>query len=224
MADYKPLQEKAYDYLKEQILSGKLEHDTIYSETKLSAEIGISRTPMKAALMRLSQDRFIDIIPSKGFKLHEMSEKDIWTTYQSRTAIEGFCALNLAQNKTTPEGIKTLAKLKKSITNMENAIHEGKSVDTILEYDLLFHKELVGFSDNPELIKLYESYNHRLQTIAIESFELPERPEDALAEHKEVYDAIISTDGETGLEAYQAVQKHMEASRDIALQKPQNNS
>ena len=51
---------------------------------------------MQDALVRLSQDRFIDIIPSKGFCLHEMSEEDIWHTYQARTAVEGFCAMQLA--------------------------------------------------------------------------------------------------------------------------------
>ena len=61
MAKYTPLQEKAYEFLKNKITRGELEHGKFYSETKMAAEIGISRTPFKDALVRLSQDRYIDI-------------------------------------------------------------------------------------------------------------------------------------------------------------------
>ena len=73
MADARLLQDKVYRQLKDKINGGELSHGQIYSETKLASELGVSRTPMKDALRRLSQDRFIDIIPSKGFKLHEMT-------------------------------------------------------------------------------------------------------------------------------------------------------
>ena len=50
------LQSKAYDYIKEQILEGKLVPDTLYSEARLSKELDISRTPIREALQCLSQD------------------------------------------------------------------------------------------------------------------------------------------------------------------------
>lgn len=74
MAGYTLLQEEAYTHIKEQILSGALREELIYSETKIAAMIGISRTPVKDALVRLSQERLVDILPSRGFRLHRMSE------------------------------------------------------------------------------------------------------------------------------------------------------
>ena len=56
MAGYTPLQQKAYEYLLNLIRTGGLEPGVIYSETKLAGEIGISRTPFKDALVRLSQE------------------------------------------------------------------------------------------------------------------------------------------------------------------------
>ena len=52
MAGYRFLQEEAYAHIKEQIVTGSLAEDQIYSETKLAAAIGISRTPVKDALVR----------------------------------------------------------------------------------------------------------------------------------------------------------------------------
>lgn len=94
MATFKRLQEQAYDYLKELILSGEMIENEIYSETKLASEIGISRTPIRDALQRLSQDGFIDIIPSKGFRIHQITANEIVEIFQIRSAIEGFVLFN----------------------------------------------------------------------------------------------------------------------------------
>jgi DNA-binding GntR family transcriptional regulator len=218
MPEYKPLQEKAYEYLQKQIADGKLEPNVIYSETKIAAEIGLSRTPVKDALVRLSQDKYIDIIPSKGFCLHIMTEEDVWCTYQTRTAIESFCALNLHACRGTDEGASVIHRLGSSIRAMEQAIHDGEKDATVLAHDLNFHHTLVRFSRNPEMIQLFESYNHRLYDIAMQSFGKPGRKEEALAEHKRIYDYICSE--EPGIEGklYLEVAYHMIASRDIALE------
>ena len=68
------LQSQAYDTLKEQILSNILTPGVLYSETKISKELGISRTPMREALQCLSQDGYITIIPSRGFKIRQLSK------------------------------------------------------------------------------------------------------------------------------------------------------
>ena len=217
MADARLLQDKVYRQLKDKINGGELSHGQIYSETKLASELGVSRTPMKDALRRLSQERFIDIIPSKGFKLHEMTEDDIWNTYQTRMAIEGFCALHLAQNKNTLEGKKALKNMKRSIRDMQESIENGETRENVLEDDMRFHEILVHFSQNRELIDLYESYNHRLNAIAMESFEKENRQSDALTEHEAIYNAIVDASEDPDMNAYQAVRSHMEASRDIAL-------
>ena len=94
----KPLQTKAYDHIKDLILKDAFAYDTIYSETKISKEIGVSRTPMRDALHRLAQERYIDIIPSKGFCIHQMTKQDIIETFQIRSAIEGYCMVQIAKD------------------------------------------------------------------------------------------------------------------------------
>lgn len=217
MADYKPLQEKAYEYLKQKITSGQMQPDVIYSETKMSAELGISRTPMKDALVRLSQDKYIDIIPSKGFRLHLMSKEDIWSTFQVRTAVEGFCALHLRTYRDTDEGKQALSMMKQSIHDMERCLQDDADIATILSYDMVFHQTLVHFSANTELIQLFESYNHRLYDIAYKSLELPGRSEKALEEHRQIFRDICEDGPAAENRLYGNVMYHMTASRDIAL-------
>ena len=71
------LQQQAYDTIKSSILSGEMEPNRLYSETKLSAQIGISRTPVREALQCLSQDGYITVIPSKGFMIRQLNDKDM---------------------------------------------------------------------------------------------------------------------------------------------------
>ena len=203
--------------MKKKITDGELVYGKIYSETKMAKEIGISRTPFKDALVRLSQDRYIDIIPSRGFCLHILSNKDINNTYQSRIAVEGFCALVLHRHRREKEAAAVIAALEKDLSEMERTIREKASFTEILSHDLVFHKRIVEFSDNQELIKLYESYNHQLFDIAMKTFELPGRPSQALAEHRAIYENIVSADPVAAAETYRSVMKHMENTRDVVL-------
>ena len=113
MESQSPLQIQAYDYLKEMILSGKLEPDVLYSETRLSAQIGISRTPMREALRCLSQDGYITVVPSKGFMLRSLTGQDMEESIQIRCAIEGFCVQVIAAEAGTKKGRKLLGELER---------------------------------------------------------------------------------------------------------------
>lgn len=215
MAGYTLLQEEAYAHIKEQILTGALQEDQIYSETRIAAMIGISRTPVKDALVRLNQERLVDILPSRGFRLHRMSEDDIWDTYQVRTAVEGFCVVHLAHRKDTPEGQTAIAELERSIARMETLA--DAPLDQLWQEDLAFHSRLVAFSGNQEFSQLFESCNHRMSVIAKQSFQSPNRRQAAIGEHRAILEAVRTCTGRDDLTAYGALRTHMEASRDIVL-------
>lgn len=221
MAEYKPLQESAYNHIRDKVLSGQLQPNVLYSETKMAAELNISRTPMKDALVRLSQEKLIDILPSKGFRLHEMSSEDILQTYQARTAVEGFCAMQLARNHRTPAGQATLRAMEDSLAAMEDFLARESSGEEglapLLEYDLQFHQALVDFSENDELRQLFNSYHYRLFFFALEAFHQEGRPRRACGEHREILNAILDPEDPAGLRAYLAVMRHMEVTRDIML-------
>ena len=79
-----PLQIKAYQHLRKMIDEELLVDDTIYSETKMAEQLGISRTPMRDALQRLEQEGFIEILPSRGFRLQKITPEQILKNGQSR--------------------------------------------------------------------------------------------------------------------------------------------
>lgn len=220
MAEYTSLQAAAYHHVQELVLSGQLQPGVLYSETKMAAEIGISRTPMKDALVRLSQDKFVDIIPSKGFRLHQMSSEDIWSTYQARTAVEGFCAMQLAQQRTSPEGQAAIRAMERCLCDMNRFLETPSGEDriiTLLEQDVRFHQALVDFCQNEELKQLFKTYHYRLYFFALASLRVEGRPQDAFQEHKTILEAITDSGDSVGTRAYMSIVRHMEITRDIML-------
>ena len=221
MAEYRPLQESAYNYIRDKVLAGQLQPNVLYSETRMAAELNISRTPMKDALVRLSQEKLIDILPSKGFRLHQMSGEDILQTYQARTAVEGFCAMQLARNRRTPAGADAIRRMEGILSAMDQFLQRESGGEdqmaALLEYDLQFHQALVDFSGNDELRQLFNSYHYRLYFFALEAFQTEGRLQIAREEHQAILKAVLDQDDPVGIQAYLAVMRHMEATRDIML-------
>ena len=94
------LNEQAYEHLKKMITEDQPSYQEIYSETKLAKELGISRTPFRDAIHRLVQEGYIDIIPSKGFRLHQLTKQDVTETFQVRSALETYCTMEITRTHT----------------------------------------------------------------------------------------------------------------------------
>ena len=215
MYEQKPLQHQAYDYLTQQIKAGALKPGVIYSETRIAAEIGISRTPMKDALVRLAQDRYVDIIPSKGFCLHTISAQDIENTYEVRSAIETFCAVDLFRYRDTAAGKKALRQLKDSLDRQEQALEDNSDIQKFYDYDDQFHQTILLFTNNPEFQRLHGTFSHRISELANATLRKPGRMERAMLEHRLIYDSL-QRDDLTAL--YLAVSRHLEITRDLSLE------
>ena len=165
MENYQLLQDRIYSILKRKILSGGLQPGIIYSETKTAAELGVSKTPVKAAILRLSQDDFVDIIPSRGFRLRQMTQEDVIETYHVRTAIEGYCAALLSQKRDTEEGKHTILQLKELVNELieftdelKNTSNQEELIVNILENNANFHRVILVKSCCPYFIPVRQVF------------------------------------------------------------------
>ena len=84
----KSLKDKAYDELKELIISGKLEANERIDEDFLSKSLNVSRTPVREAINRLEQEGWINIVPRKGMFVNNISLKEINDIFQVRSNLE----------------------------------------------------------------------------------------------------------------------------------------
>lgn len=210
----KPLQTKAYEYIKKQILNDTFEYDTIYSETRISKEIGVSRTPMRDALQRLAQERYIDIIPSKGFCIHQMNEQDIIETFQIRSAIEGFCTMQITRCYEDDSSQKLFHELDFLIDKQQHILAETQDISAFVEYDNQFHTAIVACLNNQTFNELFGSYIFQIKRLALLSLCHPDRMAETLEEHSAILNAMKSGDTEN---IYRLTMKHMDTPKGINL-------
>ncbi|HCX61545.1 MAG TPA: GntR family transcriptional regulator [Clostridiales bacterium] len=178
----KNLQEIAYNYLMEKIMEEVFDNDEIYSEEKIAQELGISRTPVRAALQRLNHDNYIDIIPYRGFKLHQTTISDIIQSFQLRCAIEGYCCSYIAKKYNTEKASRTLNELTEILGKQKNILENNRNLyekdgaytgkredinlNEFLEFDVLFHKTIVEFAENQVFNSTFNSYVSTIKFLA----------------------------------------------------------
>lgn len=194
MQNTKPLQQTAYDYIQSLILNDQFQYDQIYSETKLSKEIGISRTPVRDALLRLAQEKYIDIIPSKGFCLHQLTHQDIVETFQVRSAIEGYCTYQITQNYNSDSSNILFAKLSDLLVLQKEIANTSKDINKFVDYDNRFHIETVAHIGNSTFDQLFGSFLYQIKRLAILSLKHEGRMAATIKEHESILNAMRSGD------------------------------
>ena len=190
LASFKQLQEQAYNYLKSLLIADKLEDGVIYSETKVAAQMNISRTPMRDALHRLEQEGYIDIIPSKGFCLKPISPEGVIQNSQIRSALEGYCAVMLAQECRTVHARETLQGMEALLAQQKELIGSIENIPGFVSLDVQFHTAIVQYSGNEELECIFHNHLHYIQRMARRSLAEPGRMAETVKEHQDICDVI----------------------------------
>ena len=103
MMDTNNLKIKAYNYIKNKIISGVYPPNQKVEESEISNELNFSRTPIREAINTLKDEGWITIIPRKGIFVSEISLKDINDIFQVRETIEPIILRLAFENLNTQE-------------------------------------------------------------------------------------------------------------------------
>jgi len=143
---------KAQLSLRDLILSGDLKPGDRISELSVVERLGISRTPIRMALVRLEEEGFLAAIPSGGFAVKAFSERDIHDAIEMRGTLEGFAARLAAER-----GVRNpvLVELKDRLAQLDDLVErETLTVDDFSQYvglNAQFHALLIDAADSPVL-------------------------------------------------------------------------
>ncbi len=96
----KSLKEQAYEILKGMILTGGLEQDKLHNEKRVAEALGVSRTPVREALLELSREGMILFLPGKGFQVRKFTLQEIQEVFDVRRIIEGHVIRAISQRLT----------------------------------------------------------------------------------------------------------------------------
>lgn len=184
------LQTQAYDYLLTLIKDGDLEADTIYSLNQMAKQLGVSRTPLRDAVLRLEQERYIDMLPSKGFVLHKMTREDIIETYQMRNAIELYCFKELSKGVETHRGKEYFDKLSRKVEAQKEIAATTRCSEEFGRKDYEFHRSVVQYVGNESMLEIYRRFMYRIFWLNATSFSQEGRMDDTMKEHVRILELV----------------------------------
>ncbi|AKA67190.1 GntR family transcriptional regulator [Clostridium scatologenes] len=158
------LKDQAYDKFIKMINDKELIYGEIYSINALTATMDMSKTPVRDAIQKLVDEKRIDILPSRGIRLHQITKEELTQHYHFSCAIEGYCVATLAKTYEKDKKNPSVKKLKKLMEQMKKMLDEQHDFDEYFALDQKFHQELLESLGDPYFNSLQHSpmgfYNH----------------------------------------------------------------
>lgn len=185
-ADRRRLADDVYQQILEAILADDITVDDQLVQEKLAAELEISRTPVREALLRLEQEGVLVTSSRGGFTLRRLSEDEAREIYDVRAAIEGQAARRLAEHGTEDDH----AHLRDVIAREETLT--SHTVRAYFTANRNIHRAIVERAGNRHLLAMFDNTWNRARAFhlfaAIEEIDLAQ----SLGHHLELVDAIAT--------------------------------
>lgn len=176
----------AYTRLRRLIFSGELGAGTDHLESELATLLGMSRTPVREALLRLEAQGLIEVRPRKGVRIKMISQSDLAEIYDILTELESLAAANAAARK-LPEAAFTTIKNAAADMEMALAINDR---EVWAKADDIFHHELMCLGNNQRALGIVEMISDQVRRARLVTLYMRPTPADSNLDHMKLIDAI----------------------------------
>ena len=200
------LSDTAYDELLFRIISCQYPPGSLLSEEKLVAELGISRTPIRSALIRLQQEHLVQIISKKGILVSEITPEGIRDLFNLRDLIEPYAIREFGGNFKKDKLIYYL--------NLFSKKYSKDDYQIVYDSDVQFHTDIVQLTGNTFLCSFYNSLQKLLSRITlICGISVTDRVVASNQEHVEIVLSLLKDDKEF---AVAMLETHLKEARESA--------
>lgn len=178
-------------------------------EQALATELGVSRTPLREALIRLQKEGLVEVVPRHGVRVLPVSPTDMREIYEILTALESMAAELAARRRPSDT---ELAPLEQASRDMVRALR-ADDLDAWAEADERFHRLLVELSGNRLLAQSALNFWDRAHRARRFTLRLRPKPVDSTKEHTELVERIRAGDAQGANEVNRAHRER--ASREL---------
>ena len=185
---------RAYLHVKEQILDGTLPGTALVSEVEVAEELGMSRTPVRAAFVQLEAEGYLKLYPKRGALVVPVSAQEAEAVMETRWVIERY-----AIEQASPELGAELAAAADT--------HAELTGTELVDADRAFHRALVAGTENEILLSLYDTLRDRQRRMARVSTGTPERKARIVEEHRDLGAALAKGEPD---EALAILRRHLD--------------
>jgi DNA-binding GntR family transcriptional regulator len=213
--------QKAYDHIRDRILSGDFPPGTVISEAALAKELGLSRTPVGEALRELAATGLVEQVPRYGTIVRSVTRPEIVELYELREALEPY-AVGLAAERITAEDIQRLERLCERLDGFLAELQASgqkelkpQALREFLAADMAFHTLLIHAAGNRRIAR--QIRDSQVLTVLFGTHRLMHDRhviESVCRFHSRMLAAVRAGDGDT---ARNAAAEHIRLSLDSTL-------
>lgn len=179
------LKDQVYEYLRYQMRIGNIMPGTVIDMTATSKKLGVSRTPLRDALIQLEMEGFVRILPRRGVVVNMLTVQDIKDLYQILGALESMAIVSVSEKFGKAEA----ARMQKLNEAMNEAINKD-DFDQYYERNLEFHNVCIDLSGNRTLKKMTEILKKRLYDFPRRSGYVKEWEVASMKEHQKLVEFL----------------------------------
>lgn len=189
LADRQSLREQVANVLRAAIVAGQMRPGVVYSVPTLAERFGVSVTPVREAMLDLAKEGLVYGVRNKGFRVTELSDKDLDDITQLRALIEVPTVVQVARTIADAD-VEALRPLAQAI------VDRAAEADVIgyLDADRRFHLRLLGLADNPRLVDVVRGLRAQTRLYGLDQLVAQDRLVASAAEHVELLDALQAHD------------------------------
>ena len=187
---YQLLRTQVYEYLREAMRTGKIRAGMFISINQVVKELGMSRTPLRDALLQLQTEGFVTFLPQRGIRINEISDQDLEDIYEMLGALDSRALLSVCGKL----GAKEVSRMKKINERMLQVI-DKKKFNRYFELNTDFHNVYLDLSTNQPLLKHVNILRQRLFEFNFRSEWLEKGSPITYTEHLTMIDLIEKGQG-----------------------------
>ncbi len=200
----------AYDYLKQAIISGDLPPGQRLIESQLSAQMKVSRVPVREAVKKLEQEGLVEKTGGRGFAVKGHSKEEIEETLGIRALLESYAAYLATEHLT--DGI--LKKLENSIKAYRTSFEKGDT-EKLMQLNTQFHEIIYKAAGSMKLYSLINSFRDEIHRYRRPLLTSHHHAQVSLKDHEEMVKAMREKDKK---KVEDLVKKHILRGLDIIIQ------
>lgn len=161
-------------------------------EEDLANQLGVSRTPVREALIRLESTGVVSLRPGRGALLSPVTDDEYIEWLQLREQLEGFATREAAMNASQRD-VERLRGIFKPFLDEQGG---EAAPEAYAQANVAFHIEIIKLANNQLLEKVWEAFGHRQTTYRRQTIKRLHRSSDSLREHLAIIEAIAKRDAQ----------------------------
>ena len=189
--------ERAYRHVKEQVLDGSIPGGDLISENEIAEQLGMSRTPVRAAFGQLESEGLLRLYPKRGALVVPVSAQETEAVMETRWVIERYAIERVVERPgDVPQQLLAAVDAQ---TDLEGT--------AFVDADRAFHRALVAGTGNSILLTLYDSLRDRQRRMAHATVRSPGQRQRSVTEHRALAEALAAGDADR---AFNVLRTHLD--------------